>query len=138
MRDHSCAISSSCTDRIAVILLVQLQIDPAQVLACERLAVFRLRMGDRLKFGKHRLAVQGRAHHVEEIIEQILLHGGILRLCKQAAQQQDFVDRTCHFRHKNTVIRLGIGLIRIGIIGVQRMPHLVRNGKNIVGGLLII
>ena len=97
-------------DPRAVILLIELVLDFAEILLRKRLARLRFRVGDLFEFRKLRLAEQRRTDHIDIVIEEILLQILVLSRRIQIFHEQNFVDRAGDFREEYRIFRLGIRL----------------------------
>ena len=72
------------------------------------------------------------------MVNQIFLFLHIACFLHQMPDKQGLIAGGSHLSHKNLVSRIGIRLIFVRIIGVHRVTHFMRQGKDMVKRPLII
>ena len=125
-------------DSGTVVLFVKLHIRVGQRLGREGFALLLHIVAYFLEFGKHGLAEQRGAEHVEIVRQQIFFHFFVGRGGKQILEKQHFVYRGSHFRNEYGVAGFTVRLSVIGVIAVHGMPQLVRYREYVVNGCRIV
>ena len=123
---------------VAKVELVQLVILIAKRIGRERRAGFGKPAHEKLKLGKHGLAIYRAAEAFKEVVYKICALALIGGVVEQVFDQQHLVAGGGDFCHEYNIMRVAGRLMLYGMIGMQRVAHFVRNGEHAVQRVLLI
>ncbi len=95
-------------------------------------------MDNLLKLRKHRLTEDRAPELFEIMVEQEQSHRLIRGLLEQMVEQQAFIQCGRHFGQENTIAGIHMRLVLKAVPGMQRVTHLMGQGKHVIKGLVII